>query len=458
MYRVLIWAFVAFIAASWAGAPAFARAMASGDADIAQQATPAVVNISVWKAKPPVNPGDPPRRVKAYGSGFIIDPSGIIVTNKHVIDGAIHVAVNFSDGNQAIAKLVEAAAMADLAVLKVDVGHPLPSLKWANSDKLRVGDPVLTIGNPWGIGLSVSAGIASALNRDLQDSPFDSYIQTDAAINHGNSGGPLIDGNGDVVGVDTALYNQDPNGGFIGVGFAIPSNTAKFVVTHILDPNHPKPGWLGVSLQDVTPELAEALGLPRPEGSIVSAVDAGGPAARASLRPGDVVLQVDNNPLSDPRAFMRSIVMIAVGKQAQLTIWRDGKQQTITAAVAEWPNFMPGGGVMAGSMAKAMAEKPPDPGVKLAAITDAARKQYGLDPKLTGALVTSVDADSEASDRGVVPGDVVTSVQGENVATPADVKRTVEAAYAARRPYIAVLLQGKGGTRWISLATGHAGT
>jgi serine protease Do len=458
MYRVVIWVFVALIAATWAGAPAFARAMASGDADIAQQATPAVVNISVWKAKPPINAGDPPRRIKAYGSGFIIDPSGIIVTNKHVIDGAIHIAVNFSDGNQAIATLVSAAAMADLAVLKVDVGHPLPALKWANSDKLRVGDPVLTIGNPWGIGLSVSAGIASALNRDLQDSPFDSYIQTDAAINHGNSGGPLIDGNGDVVGVDTALYNQDPNGGFIGVGFAIPSNTAKFVVTHILDPNHPKPGWLGVSLQDVTPELAEALGLPRPEGSIVSAVDAGGPAARASLRPGDVVLQVDNNPLSDPRAFMRSIVMIAVGKQAQLTIWRDGKKQSITAAVAEWPNFMPGGGVMAASMAKAMAEKPPDPGVKLAAITDAARKQYGLDPKLTGALVTSVDTDSEASDRGVVPGDVVTSVQGENVATPADVKRTVEAAYAQRRPYIAVLLQGKGGTRWISLATGRAGT
>jgi serine protease Do len=457
MYRVLIWIFTVFITTSLASAPAFARAMESGDADIAQEATPAVVNIAVWKMKPPDKPGDPPRRVRAYGSGFIIDPSGIIVTNKHVIDGAFHISATFSDGSRAIATLVAAAAMIDVAVLQVHVGHTLPALKWANSDALRVGDSVLTIGNPWGIGLSVSAGIVSALNRDLQDTPFDNYIQTDAAINHGNSGGPLIDRNGEVVGIDTSLYNQDPNGGFIGIGFAIPSNSARFVVTHLLDPNHPKPGWLGLSLQDVTPELAEALGLPGPKGTIISVVDPGGPAAHASLHPGDVVLKVGSEPLTDPRAFFRSVVMIPVGQQARLTIWRDGEEQSVTATVGEWPNYMPGGGVMPASMAKAMAERPPDPGVKLALITDAARKQYDLDPKLTGVLVTAVDSDCEARDRGVVPGDVVTLVQGEAVATPADVMRVIDAAHVQRRPYIAVLLQGKGGTRWISLSMGATG-
>ena len=169
--------------------------------------------------------------------------------------------VIFSNGDRAPARLLAAAAMTDLAVLKVDVDHPLPALKWANSDALQVGDPVLTIGNPLGLGMSVSAGIVSALNRNLHDSPFDSYIQTDAAINYGNSGGPLIDRNGEVVGIDTAFYNPDANGGSIGIGFAIPSNLASFVVRFLLDPNHPKPGWIGVTLEDMNDRLADALGV-----------------------------------------------------------------------------------------------------------------------------------------------------------------------------------------------------
>ena len=236
MCSVRIWALVALIAIPFASAPALARTMETGDFDVVQNATPAVVAIATWKVRPPANAGDPPRRVKTSGSGFIIDPSGIIVTNKHVIDGALNITVLFSDGGSARATLVAVAAFVDLAVLKVDVDRPLPVLKWGNSEALRVGQGVLAIGNPLGLGLSVSAGIVSALNRNIEDTPFDNYIQTDAAINHGNSGGPMVDLNGDVVGVDTALYNPDEAGGFIGIGLAIPAETAKFVVTHLLDP------------------------------------------------------------------------------------------------------------------------------------------------------------------------------------------------------------------------------
>lgn len=454
MHRLLMCATVAFAVAGFTHVPAFARSMESSDAQVVQQATPAVVNISLWKVKPPLKAGDSPRRVKVDGSGFIIDPSGIIVTNKHVIDGAINITVIMANGDQVPAKLLAVAAMADVAVVKVDVGHPLPYLEWANSDEVKVGDSVLTMGNPLGIGLSVSAGIVSALNRDLQDTPFDSYIQTDAAINHGNSGGPLVDQDGKVVGIDTSLYNPDQSGGFIGIGFAIPSNSAKFVVGELLDPKHPKPGWLGITLQDLTPELAKALGVPPRAGSIISAIDPGGPASLVALRPGDVLEKIDGTPQGDSRAFMRDIVMMQVGAKAQLTIWRDGKQQSIAAAVAEWPNSMPGGGMMSEHMAKMMIQKAPDPGVKLQPITDDARKQYSLDPKLNGVLIASVEQDSEARDLGVVPGDVITSVQGEPVNTPDQVRQAIKLAHDQNRPYLAVLIQGKNGPRWVSISIG----
>jgi len=454
MRRLLICAAVAFVAAAIPLAPASARQMQSADAEIAQRATPAVVSVSLWKVRDANTPGSTPRRVKVYGSGFIVDPSGIVVTNKHVIDGAINAQVVLSDGTPYRAKVLAIAAMVDIAVLKIDADHPLPFLKWGDSDALKVGDSVLTFGNGLAIGLSVSGGIVSALNRDLQDSPFDSYIQTDAAINHGNSGGPLVDENGDVIGIDTALYNPDQNGGFIGIGFAIPSSTAKFVVDRLLDPNNPKPGWLGFSLQDLTPELAQALGVPQRQGSIISVIDAGGPASKAGLRTGDVLEAIDNEHPADSRAFLRAIVVMPVGAQRKLTIWRDGKEQTITATIEEWPNLMPHGGMMTGHMAAMMAQKAPDTGVKLAPISDAARKQYGLDSKLTGVLIASVEADTEASDLGIVPGDVITSVQGTPVTTPDDVRHAVMTAHEQHRPYLAVLIQGKNVARWVSISIG----
>ena len=454
MLRILI---TALILLPIAGTPALARVIETGNA-AAQKATPAVVNMSVWKLRKSPTAGEAPRRVKAYGSGFVIDPTGIIVTNKHVIDGALDIKVILDDGDRLTAKLLGVAAMVDLAVVKVDAGRPLPALEWGDSEALRVGDPVLTIGNPLGLGISVSAGIVSALNRDLQDTPFDSYIQTDAAINHGNSGGPLVDANGAVVGVDTALYNPEASGGFIGIGLAIPADTAKFVVALLLDPSHPKPGWLGVTLQDLTPDLSTALRLHDAKGAIIAALDADGPAGRASLRPGDVLFAVDGIRLNDSRAFMRQIAMMRVGKPSELTIWRAGKEQTVTATVAEWPNYMPGGGMIGATMAAAMIQQMPDPGVRLAPLTDETRKQYGIDPNLTGALVASVEKDSEASDLGIAAGDVITAVQDDPVTTPEDVRRAMQAAHAEHQPHLAVLIHGKSRTRWVSVSLDAAGS
>ena len=458
MRKLLALATTALVAVPLLSTSVWSRSMDTGDAAIIRRDEPAVVSISTWKVRPPEKPGESASRIKIYASGFVMDPSGIIVTNKHVVDGALGFTVIFSNGDRLHAKLLVAAEMLDLALLKVDVDHPIPSLKWGDSDALQVGDPVLTIGNPLGLGMSASAGIVSALNRDLQDSPFDSYIQTDASINHGNSGGPLIDSNGDVVGINTALYNPQDNGGFIGIGFAIPSNTASFVEHFLLNPNHPKPGWLGFTLQDTTQELSQALGAPSGGGAIISALDPSGPASAAALRLGDVLEKINDISLGDSRAFNRVIVMMPVGEPAHLTIWRDGKQQEVTATVAAWPNYMPYGGMMHGAMAQAMMAKPPDPGMRLAALTDETRKQYGLETTQSGAVVTSVERDCEAKDLGIVPGDVVIAAQGDLVTSPADFDRAVQNAHTEQRPYLAVLVKAKQVTRWVSLSITTAGS
>jgi serine protease Do len=452
MRRMFLLSLATLVALAFPGSPASARVLETGDAAIVKQASPAVVNIAEWKVRAATQPNQSPRRVKVYASGFVIDPSGVIVTNRHVVDGALDMHVIFSNGDRVPARLLVAAQIVDVAVLKVDVDHPLPALKWADSDSLQIGDPVLTIGNPLGLGMSVSAGIVSALNRNLHDTPFDSYIQTDAAINYGNSGGPLIDRNGSVVGLDTALYNPQASGGFIGIGFAIPSNIVSFVVQFLLDPNHPKPGWIGVTSQDVNDRLAEALGVPRAVGAVISAVDPSGPAVQAGLRPADVLETIDGVQQSDSRAFMRSIVKIPVGTPAHLSGWRDRKRLDTTVTVAAWPNYMPAEGVMRDQAAQKMIEAAPDPGMRLGGITAEARKQYGLDPALRGALVTAVESDCEARDLGIVPGDVIINVQGQPVATPDDVWRAIETAHKARRAYLALLIQTKTDAHWVSLS------
>ena len=449
--RALILCIAVLLMASFATTPA-ARVMETGEAAIARKAMVAVVNISTWKVHPSTDARASARRVKTYASGFIVDASGVIVTNKHVIDGAVDIEVTLSNGDRMPGRIVAAAAMLDLALIKVDVDRPLTALKWGNSDDLQVGDPVLTIGNPLGLGTSVSAGIISGLNRDLGDTPLNSYIQTDSAINHGNSGGPMIDQEGNVVGIDTALMNPQEAGGSIGIGFAIPSATASFVISRLLDPTHPKPGWLGITLQDLTRGLSDALGLKGVKGSIISALDVAGPASAAGLRLGDVLTGIDMLKPLDARAFMRAIIRLPVGQQVQLTIWRAGSEQTVTVAIAEWPNFRPNGGLVDVHETQAILDKLPDPGLRLTPLTDAARQQYGINERLTGALVKSVEIDSEAQDLGIVAGDVIVAVQDRLVTIPEDVQQAIETALSQRRPSVAVLVQGKTGARWLSLS------
>jgi len=422
------------------------------DAAVVQKAAPAVVSISTWKMMQAEDQGASPRRIKAYGSGFIVDSSGIVVTNKHVIDGAFDIKAVLDDGSVVSARLIAASPLIDLAVVKIEVDHPLPSLDWGESGALHVGDPVLTIGNALGWGTSVSAGIVSGLNRNLMDSPFDSYIQTDATINHGNSGGPLVDRNGKVVGINTALYNPEQNGGFIGIGFAIPASTAKYVTTHLLEPKQPAFGWLGFNLQDMTAQLTAALGVARFAGAIVSSVDPSGPAAQASLKAGDVLERFNGKNLSDSRAFMRAIASAPIGQPAQLVIWRAGKDQEVSVTVAPWPSVMARGGVMTGPAAEAMMQTEPHPGVKLAPITEGGRKQYGLSPKLQGVLITQVEPDCEVSDLGVKAGDVIVAVQEIPTSTPDAVWNAIKEAHEQHRPYLALLVQNKSGAQWISIS------
>jgi serine protease Do len=451
--RLIVLAF-ALASVLWPGAPALARSMEVGDAAAVRRAAPAVVNILTWKMPASDQPGGSPRRVKSYGSGFVIDAAGVLVTNKHVIDGAIEIRAMFSDGSVAPARLLAASPLIDLALLKVDVGHPLASLAWGDSDSLQVGDPVFTVGNQLGLGTAVSAGIVSALNRNLQDSPFDNYIQTDAGINHGDSGGPLIDRDGKVVGVDTALYNPDQNGGFIGIGFAIPASTAAFVAKRLLDRHHPELGWLGFDLQDLTGDLAEALGAPQPTGAVISAVDPSGPAGQAQLRPGDVLEQINGENQSDARAFMRAIAMAPIGQPVQLTVWREGKEQSLAPTVSTWPEVVSTSGIMTGKAAAEMIAPEQVPGVQLAPITDADRELYGLGPKLLGVLVAHVESDCEARDLGIQPGDVIIAVQGMPVAMPDDVQIAIRQANEQGRSHLAVLIQSKTGAKWVSISIG----
>ncbi len=459
MHRLIVLTF-AFVTAICLIAPAFAGSADPADASVASRAAPAVVNLSAWKLSAPDKTGKPRRRIKSYGSGFVVDPAGIIVTNKHVIDGAFDIRVLFNDGSLAPAQALALSPLSDLAVLKVNVDHPLPTLAWGDSGAVQVGDQVLTIGNQLNWGTSVSAGIVSGLNRNLKDSPFDSYIQTDAATNHGNSGGPLIDRDGKVIGVDTALYNPQQNGGFIGIGFAIPSSTAEYVTKRLLDPSHPVPGWLGFNLQDMNAELGtafgapQAAGAPQGAGALISALDASGPASKVGLRPGDLLKQFNGRPLNDARAFMRLIAETPVGSTVRLTVWRAGKEQEVTVPVAAWPNYTPQGGIMSARAAAKMMKMEPDPGVKLAAISAADRKQYGLSPDETGILVTHVDPDSEAHELEIQPGNVIIAILGASVTTPNDVWRAIQQAHEHGQPYLAVLVRSGKGVQWLSFSIG----
>jgi serine protease Do len=411
--------------------------------DIAQQVVPAIVNLWVERISRSDDSSATEQRKTYSGSGFIVDPSGEIVTNKHLIEGAFSIIVMLKDGTELPAKLLAAAAIADIAVLKVQTDRALPSLKLANGDMARIGDPVLAVGNPLGIGTSLSAGIISALNRDLRDSPMDDYIQTDAAINYGNSGGPLIDTNGEVVGLNTALVTTTKNEGSMGLGFAISSTVLTHVLRHLRDRS--PLGWIGTHVQDMTPDLANAFGARAATGFIVTAVDANSPADEVGLRSGDIILRYGREMPTDARALMRDIGRTPVGTTVDLLVWQSGHERTIATVVRAWPNLVQSSGAtLAGGDAQVPPQSP-DLGMLLAPITDAARKRYSLGD-VRGVAVVAVDNESEAYSKGITPGDVIEKVQDATVTAPRDFLGLVQKA-AGKNEAVALLVRRKAARR-----------
>ncbi len=402
------------------------------------------------------NPGgdnpEPARKVQSLGSGFIIDPSGIVVTNNHVIKGADEITVTLQDNTTLKAKVVGHDDRTDIAVLQVKPDSPLPFLPFGDSGVSRVGDWVLAIGNPFGLGGTVTAGIVSARGRDIQQGPYDDFIQTDAAINRGNSGGPLFNMGGEVIGINTAIFS--PSGGSIGLGFSIPSNLAKTVVAQLRNFGHARRGWLGVKIQQVTPDIAESLGRKEPAGALVAGVEDNGPAARAKLRNGDIILTFNGQDIHEMKNLPRTVAETEINKQVPLVVWRDGKQVTLQVKVGELPED-----VTALASAPAPVEDlTPQPlklsglGLELSPITPDMRKKYSVGADQKGVLVTGVTDGTPAADRGLKAGDVVVEVQQEEVTSPADAQSKIDAVRKAGRPTVLLLVQGQDGMRYVPIS------
>ena len=429
-----------------------------GWVEIAARAVPATVNILAVKVATGKKDSDdgtltpPGQQERFVGSGFIVDSSGIVVTNKHVIAGAVWITVRMADGTELPAKVVAASPFVDLALLKVNAGHTLPTLPLGDGDTTRPGEPVLAVGDPEGVGTSLSAGIVSGTQRDLMNTPFDDYVQTDAAINHGNSGGPLIDSKGRVIGVNTILLTNLPNEGSIGLGFAISSNIVADAVRHLLHPEQRPIGWIGLHLQGMTPDLSRALGLPRPGAAIVTKVDADSPASALGLQRGDVVLRYGDEAPPSARLLMRAIATTPIGATRTLEIWSADRTRRVTVTIREWPGVnQPAADVPAPP--RQLPPPAPDLGLLLATINPLARQAYKLGAA-QGVLVVAVDHMSEAYSRGLRPGVVVEVVQHEPATTPAAALQLIEAA-SRRLPVVALLVRWPDGSRWLALHTGY---
>jgi serine protease Do len=454
--------------------PAHADDVGITQSELIQRLLPTVVNIAVHKVEaagpPDPAPGvqasmpgattpatDTTPTIKGYvGSGFIIDASGLIVTNYHVVEDAFEIAVTFSDGSRLPGKMLSASRLADLALVKVEADHPLTPAHWGNSDKLQVGDQVFAAGDPFGIGLSVSAGIVSGLNRDIQNSPYDDLIQTDATINHGNSGGPLFDMQGNVIGVNSTIIS--PTQGSAGIGFAIPSSSASFVIDRLRTYGWVRPGWIGVKVQTVTPDIADAMGMSRPQGSIVAWVLPDGPAKKAGLAIGDVILRYNSNTPSDERALLRDIAHTAAGDKVTLVVRRDGKETDIDVTPEAWPRNQWDAKDAPMPVQQPKINVPPGLGLSLAPLAEADRAKLGLENGLNGVLVTKVAPNSDSASRGLATGDIILRVQDKPVVTPDEVQAEVHAARASKRAFVLVLVLPKTttvpGPKWVALQLG----
>jgi serine protease Do len=456
---------------------ASAKTAPDGFADLAAKLLPSVVNISTTQtvegregpAMPQLPPGSPfedffkeffdrnqpqQRKHKAtsLGSGFIISTDGYVVTNNHVIADADEISVILQDDTRIKAELVGRDTKTDLAVLKIKTDRKLPAVKFGNSRKARVGDWVVAIGNPFGLGGTVTAGIISARGRDINAGPYDDFIQTDASINRGNSGGPMFNLAGEVIGINTAIFS--PSGGSVGIGFAIPASTAEPVITQLMKSGAVKRGWLGVHIQAVTEEIAETLGLKKAEGALVASVMEGSPAAKGGIKSGDVILEFDGKSVHEMRSLPRIVAETEVGKPVDVSIWREGKPATVKVAVGELKDEAKqasagsGGGGGAGPGGELSVD---ELGLTLSPLTDKVRERFKLKADAKGVVVTKVDPDGPAGAKDIRPGDVIIEVSQEEIATPAEVRTKIAAAKKAGRKSVLLHLEGQNGLRFVAV-------
>src|SRR6476660_1005939 len=441
--------------------PASARGP-EGIADVAEQVIDAVVNVSTKQsvdlrsgAMPQLPPGSPfeeffeeffknrrgqngqngpgqnnqtptPRRVNSLGSGFIIDPSGLVVTNNHVISEADEVSVILNDGTTLKAEVVGRDQKTDLALIKVTPTKPLKAVKFGDSDKLRLGEWVIAIGNPFSLGGTVTAGIVSARNRDIQSGPYDNYIQTDAAINRGNSGGPLFNLNGEVIGVNTAIIS--PSGGSIGIGFAVPSKTVVPVIDQLREFKEVRRGWLGVRIQQVSDEIAESLSIKPTRGALVAGIDEKGPAKPAGIEPGDVIVKFDGKDVKEMRDLPRIVADTPVGKDVDVVVIRKGKEETKSVKLGRLEDEKKQAAVT-DKKDGTPEEKPVVKkalGLDLANLTDDLRKKHNIKDKVKGVVITGVDPNSPAAEKRLAPGMVIAEVQQQPVSSAADLQQRIE--------------------------------
>ncbi|MCC7305795.1 MAG: DegQ family serine endoprotease [Alphaproteobacteria bacterium] len=391
----------------------------------------------------------------SLGSGFVIDAEkGFIVTNNHVVRDAEDIRVTFQDNETLDATLVGHDEKTDLAVLKVDVTKKkLTAVKFGDSDILRVGDWIVAIGNPFGLGGTVTAGIVSARQRDINAGPYDDFIQTDASINRGNSGGPMFDLKGEVIGINTAIFS--PSGGSIGIGFAIPSSLAKPVINQIIEFGRTRRGWLGVRIQNMTPEIAESLNLPKNEGALVASVMAKGPAKDAGLQAGDVILEFNGQRLNETRHLPRIVAETPIGSDVDIVYWRGGKENHTKVKVAELEKAEDEGLVETGADAKPRSEKGdvkiPSVGLTLSALSEQQRREYNVPAEVKGIAVTKVENMSEAAIKGFLEGDVIVEVNQQPVATPKEAADIIDKAQKAGRTSVLMLVNREGDVRFVAL-------
>ena len=460
---------------------ASARVAPDGFADLAARLLPAVVNIQTAQSvkreggatpqMPKLPPGSPfeeffkeffdrqqqrkdtpNRKATSRGSGFIIAADGLIVTNNHVIEGADEITVVMHDDRRLKAKLVGRDAKTDLALLRVKSSKPLPFVKFGNSDVARVGDWVVAIGNPFGLGGTVTAGIISARARNINAGPYDDFIQTDASINRGNSGGPMFNLKGQVIGINTAIFS--PSGGSVGIGFSIPANLAKPVIDQLKEYGRARRGWLGVRIQTVTEELADSLGLSKAHGALVANLTEGGPAEKAKLHVGDVILSFDGKPIEEMRSLPRIVAETAVGKASKVVVWRKGKEVNLKVKLGEFPDDEKVAAATPRNHPRKTKTKALKAlGLTIAPVNDELRSRFKLDEDAKGVVVTDVDVNSPAAENGVRPGDVVRKIGPNQVAvtSPSQVIKNVQKARKAKRKRLLFLFERDGNSRFVAL-------